>query len=130
MRKALVAVVLWGTVVSNSVSTLAHHSFAAEFNADKPVTLRGTVTRMDWINPHAWIYLNVKDASGKMVEWAVETAPPNSLIRRGFRKTSLKPGTELVINGFKARNGSTTANGYNLTLPDGQTLFLGSSVMG
>jgi hypothetical protein len=123
-------VVLGGGLMLGAVSTSAHHSFAAEFDATKPVTLRGVVTRMDWINPHAWIFLNVKDGSGSLVEWAVETAPPNSLIRRGFRKTSLKPGTEIVVNGFRAINGSRTANGYSLTLPDGQTLFLNSSGTG
>ena len=108
----------------------AHHAFAAEFDAKKPVKLRGTVTKMEWINPHAWIHVDVKKADGTVDEWMVEAGTPNTLLRRGFTKDSLKPGTEIVVDGYQSKDGSLRANGRDLTLPNGQTLFLGSSGTG
>lgn len=105
----------------------AHHSFAAEFDADKPVKLKGVVTRMDWFNPHAWIYLDVKGDDGKVVNWGIETGAPNALLRRGFTKDYLRPGTEIVVEGYRAKDGSMRANGSTVTLPDGKKLFLGTS---
>lgn len=105
----------------------AHHSFAAEFDADKPVKLKGVVTRMDWFNPHAWIYLDVKGDDGKVVNWGIETGAPNALLRRGFTKDYLRPGTEIVVEGYRAKDGSTRANGSTVTMPDGKKLFLGTS---
>jgi hypothetical protein len=105
----------------------AHHAFAAEFDAKKPVKLRGTVTKMEWINPHAWIHVDVKKADGTVDEWMVEAGTPNTLLRRGFTRDSLKPGTEIIVDGYQSKDGSLRANGRDVTLPDGKTLFLGSS---
>ncbi len=108
----------------------AHHAFAAEFDANKPIKLEGTVTKMDWINPHAWIYIDVKKSDGSVEQWAIEGGTPNAMFRRGFTKESLLPGTVIVVNGFQAKNGTLRANGRDLRLPDGRTLFVGSSGTG
>jgi hypothetical protein len=108
----------------------AHHAFSAEFDAKRPVKLRGVVTKMEWINPHSWIHIDVKDASGKVTAWMVEGGAPNALLRRGFTKTSLPVGTEVLIEGFQAKDGSNRANGRDITLPDGKKLFVGSSGTG
>ena len=108
----------------------AHHAFNAEFDANKPVKFRGTVTKMLWVNPHAWIYVDVKKPDGTSEEWAIETGTPNTLLRRGLTKESLKEGTEIVVDGYQAKDGRRRANGRDLTLPNGQTLFLGSSGTG
>ena len=105
---------------------VAHHSFAAEFDGSRPVTLTGTVTKMDWINPHAWLHMDVRGADGKVVSWMVEGGAPNALLRRGWNKNSLPPGTTVVVHGFRARDGSNRANGRDVTLPDGKKLFIGS----
>jgi hypothetical protein len=109
---------------------VAHHAFNAEFDANKPVKFRGTVTRMLWVNPHAWIYVDVKKPDGTSEEWAIETGTPNTLLRRGLTKEALKEGTEIVVDGYQAKDGRRRANGRDLTLPDGRTLFLGSSGTG
>lgn len=108
----------------------AHHAFGAEFDANKPIQLQGTVTRMEWINPHAWIHMEVTRPDGTVEQWMVEGGPPNSLVRRGFTKNSLLPGTEIVVDGYQAIDGSNRANGRDLTLPDGTHLFMGSSGTG
>ena len=105
----------------------AHHSFAAEFDIAKPVTLTGTVTQMEWINPHAWIHIDVKGPDGKTTSWMVEGGSPNILLRRGFTKHSLETGTEIVITGYQAKSGENRANGANITFKDGKRLFLGGS---
>jgi len=105
----------------------AHHAFAAEFDAKKPVKLKGTVTKMEWINPHAWIHIDVKKPDGTVDEWMIEAGTPNTLLRRGFTKDSLKAGTEVLVDGYQSKDGSLRANGRDITLPNGQTLFLGSS---
>jgi len=105
----------------------AHHAFAAEFDAKKPVKLRGTVTKMEWINPHTWIYMDVKKPDGTVEEWMIEAGTPNTLLRRGFTRDSLKAGTEVLVDGYQSKDGSLRANGRDLTLPDGKTLFLGSN---
>jgi hypothetical protein len=105
----------------------AHHAFAAEFDIKKPIKLQGTVTGMDWINPHAWIHIDVKGPDGKAVNWMVEGGSPNVLLRRGFTKDSLLPGTEVIVEGYQAKSGENRANGANITFKDGKRLFLGGS---
>ena len=109
----------------------AHHAFAAEFDATKPVKFeKAIVTRMDWVNPHVWIYVDVPQADGTVEKWAIEAGTPNVLFRRGFTKEAMLPGTTIVVEGYRAKDGSRRANGRDLTLPDGRTLFLGSSGTG
>jgi len=117
-------------LVFAAVPLAAHHAFTAEFDAQQPVTLHGTVTKVEWTNPHAWINLDVKGEDGQVVAWRVEAGAPNALLRRGFTKNYLPPGAEIVVQGFKAKDGSNRANGSNVTTPDGKRLFLGSSGTG
>jgi len=112
------------------VQVAAHHSFAAEFDAKRPVKLRGTVVKMEWINPHSWIHIDVRDASGKVERWMVEGGAPNALLRRGWNKASLPEGTEILVEGFQAKDGANRANGRDITFPDGRKLFVGSSGTG
>jgi len=108
----------------------AHHAFAAEYDANRPMTLRGTVTKVDWINPHAWIYIDVKDTDGNIVAWKIETGAPNALIRRGFKRDSIPAGSEILVDGYQAKNGSNMVNGKSVTFADGRSLFVGSSGTG
>ena len=117
-------------VVMAAGAAFAHHSFSAEYDDKKPLKLTGTVTTMKWSNPHAWIYVDVKDKGGKVVKWAFETGGANALYRRGWRKEDLAPGTVLTIDAFQARNGKPTANATSILLPDGKRLFAGSSAPG
>ncbi len=128
MRTKL-AVVVAGLLL-NTATASAHHAFAAEFDAKKPVKLRGTVTRMEWINPHAWIHIAVKGQDGNVVNWMIEAGTPNTLFRRGFTRDSLVPGTEIFVDGYQAKDGSNRANGRDVTFTDGRKLFLGSSGTG
>jgi hypothetical protein len=105
----------------------AHHSFAAEFDASKPVKLHGVVTKMDWINPHSWIHMDVTGDDGKVVNWMIECGSPNTLFRRGLTKDSLPAGTEINVDGYLAKDGENKANGRDVTLADGRKLFLGTS---
>ena len=112
------------------VWAMAHHAFAAEFDGNKPVQLKGTIIKMEWVNPHAWIYVAVKKPDGTVETWMIEGGTPNTLVRRGLRKTDVQAGTEIVVEGYRAKDGSTRANGKNITLPDGRQLFLGSEATG
>jgi hypothetical protein len=109
---------------------LAHHAFSAEFDANKPVHLEGVVSRVEFINPHAWIHVDVKGQNGKVTAWMIEAGSPNVLLRRGVTKSTLTPGTRVVVDGYQAKDGSMRANGRDITLPDGRKLFLGSSGTG
>jgi hypothetical protein len=129
MAGAAVASALLGGAVA-----LAHHAFAAEFDANKPVNLRGPVTRVEWINPHAWIHIDSKNADGSTTAWMVEGGTPNTLLRRGITKDSLTIGTEIVVRGYQSKDAlckpKCRANGRDVTFPDGRKLFMGSSGTG
>ncbi|HTA44678.1 MAG TPA: DUF6152 family protein [Bryobacteraceae bacterium] len=105
----------------------AHHAFAAEFDVNMPVSVKGTITKVEWVNPHAWLYVDVKDADGKVVNWRFELGPPNALFRLGWKKDSIAAGTEVAITGFRAKAQETVANGRSIILPDGRELFSGGS---
>ena len=106
---------------------LAHHAFAAEFDSNAPIKLHGTVTKMEWINPHAWIYIDVKKPDGTVEKWMIEGGTPNTLLRRGFTKNSLLPGMEIIVDGYQAKDRSLRANGRDITFLDGKKLFMGTS---
>ena len=130
MRLQRVLITTFAALLLINTAVSAHHSFAAEFDSNKPIQLKGTVTRVEWINPHTWIHMAVKDADGKTEEWMIEGGTPNTLLRRGLTKTSLPEGTEIVVDGYRAKNGSNRANGRDVTFPDGRKLFMGSSGTG
>jgi hypothetical protein len=130
MKLAITAVVAGLALSGWASSASAHHAFAAEFDANKPVNFKGTITKMEWVNPHSWLHIAVKQSDGTVINWAVEAGTPNVLFRRGFTKDTLKPGTDVVVDGYQAKDGSNRANGRDLTLPDGRQLFLGSSGTG
>jgi hypothetical protein len=131
MRMKLGIVVIAGLAICGGTARVsAHHAFAAEFDANKPVSFKGTITKMEWVNPHTWLHVDVKKPDGAVENWAIEAGTPNVLFRRGFTKESLLPGTEVVVEGYQAKDGSHRANGRDLTFPDGRKLFLGSSGTG
>ena len=108
----------------------AHHAFSAEFDAKRPVTLRGTVVKVEWINPHSWFHVDVKTPDGKVQRWMVEAGNPNNLFRRGWSRDVISPGMEIVVDGYQAKDASRRANGRDLTFPDGRKLFMVSSGTG
>jgi len=129
--KFLVAVMCAGLAwLATARSASAHHAFAAEYDGTKPIKLRGTVIMMEWINPHSWIHIEVKNSDGTISKWMIEAGAPNSLIRRGWNKNSLLPGTEILVEGFQAKDGELRANGRDITFADGRKMFVGSSGTG
>ena len=127
MRIKLGVVIAAAALLLAAVPVWAHHAFAAEFDATKPVKFHGTVTKMEWINPHAWIHIYVKGDNGIVTPWMIEAAAPNALLRRGWTKQSLLAGTEIVVEGYQAKDGANRANGSIITFTDGKKLFVGSS---
>ena len=130
MRTRLAILIAGAALMFVTTHASAHHAFAAEFDATKPVKLRGTVVKMEWINPHTWIHLDVKTPKGTVERWMVEGGPPNALYRRGFSQKSLPQGSEIVVEGFRAKDGSLRCNGRDITFADGRRLFVGSSGTG
>ena len=120
------AIALAGACFGTALPVHAHHAFAAEFDANQPITLEGVVTRIEWINPHAWIHIDVADDDGNVESWMIEAGSPNTLVRRGMTRDSIPRGTAVVVFGYRHRNGSNAANGRDVTLPDGSKLFLSS----
>jgi len=111
-------------------SASAHHAFAAEFDANKPIVLKGKVVKTEWVNPHSWVHIEVAGPDGKTATWSIECGAPNALLRRGWSKNSLPIGSEIVVDGFQAKDGSRTANAKDITTADGQKMFVGSSGVG
>lgn len=130
MRTSLVMAVAGMLMLGTGAPLVAHHAFSAEFDSTKPVTLKGKVTKMEWINPHAWLHMEVRGSDGKVISWAVEGGAPNALLRRGWNRNSVPIGTEIVVEGYRAKDGSNRANGRDVTLANGTKLFLGSSGTG
>ncbi len=128
-RKLAIAAGLMG-LLGAAVPAWAHHAFAAEFDAKKPVHLEGTLTEVELINPHSWIHVDVKGADGTVTNWMVEAGSPNVLLRRGFNKNTIAKGTLVIVEGYQSKDGSNRANGRDITLPNGQKLFLGSTGTG
>jgi len=130
MRSKVLLTVLGVGFLMASGTVRAHHAFTAEFDANQPIVLKGIVSKAEWVNPHSWVYLDVKDDAGKTTTWAIECGAPNALLRRGWNKNSLPIGSEIVVDGYRAKNGSSTANAKDITFPDGKKLFMGSSGTG
>jgi DNA/RNA endonuclease YhcR with UshA esterase domain len=127
MRKRLIPLVILGGLLAAAAPVFAHHSFSAEYDINKPITLKGTLVKMEWVNPHGWIHITVKDDNGTLETWDVEFGAPTSLLKRGLRKTDFPEGIEVTVSGYRAKNGTRTVNGSSVKLPDGRTLFTGSS---
>ena len=123
--KAKLLLILVGGFLLATVPASAHHSFAAEFDVERPVTLQGVLTKMEWVNPHGWLYIDVTQDDGTVVNWAIEAGGPNALLRRGLRKTDFPIGLEILVEGYAAKSGAPKANGQTVTLTDGRDFFLG-----
>jgi hypothetical protein len=126
-RMRTTAAIIGAVLFLAAAPAWAHHAFAAEFDSTKPITLRGTVTKVEWINPHSWIHVDVKSPDGTVVSWMVEGGSPNALVRRGVTKNLIPEGTEVVVDGYRAKDGTNRANGRNITLADGRKLAVGST---
>jgi hypothetical protein len=130
MKRLYAALVAAAALMLAAAPARAHHAFAAEFDAKRPVHLEGVVTQVELINPHTWIHVDVKGPDGKVTSWMVEAGSPNVLLRRGFNKNTVQKGTPVIVEGYQSKDGSMRANGKDITLPDGKKLFLGSSGTG
>jgi uncharacterized protein DUF6152 len=130
MRRHILVGIAGVSLTLAAAPLYAHHAFSSEFDADKPLQLSGTVSKMEWVNPHAWIHIEVKKPDGKVEEWMIEGGTPNTLMRRGVSRDTLKIGTEVKVSGYQAKDGSNRANGRDITYPDGRKLFLGSTGTG
>jgi len=130
MRLISTIVLVTVALVAAAPPVRAHHAFASEFDARKPIKFTATVTKMEWINPHSWMHVEVKKPDGTVEAWMIEAGSPNSLFRRGINKNTVKPGMVVVVDGYQARDGSRRANGRDVTLPEGRRLFLGSGGTG
>jgi hypothetical protein len=130
MRTNALFLLVGGAIAIGADRAAAHHSFAAEFDSNKPVQLKGTVAKVEWINPHTWFHIDVKQPDGSVTRWMVEGGTPNTLLRNGLKRDSLPTGTEIVVDGYRAKNGTNRANGRDITFPDGRKLFVGSSGTG
>ncbi|MBV9504926.1 MAG: hypothetical protein JO323_07970 [Acidobacteriia bacterium] len=130
MRRRVAIAIAGAVLLAAAAPVWAHHAFAQEFDEKKPVTLKGTVTKWELINPHSWIHLDVKNGDGSVTAWMIEGGSPNNLFRLGFSKDSLPPGTEILVEGYQAKDGANRAVGKNLTFSDGKRLFLGGSAPG
>ena len=128
MSNKLFFAVAGAALLLAAMPAAAHHAFAAEFDVNKPVKVHGTITKIDWVNPHSWIYVDVKDADGKVTNWHFELGAPNALFRLGWKKDAIPAGLEVDISGYRAKSGEPVGNARSLTLPNGKELFTGGSV--
>jgi len=126
MKQKLV-ICMAGVLLAAALPLLAHHSFAAEYDGNAKLTLKGTIAKIDWMNPHIWIYIDAKDEAGKVTRWQCEGGPPNSLTRNGWTKDAVKSGDEVTIEGFRAKDGTNTCNSRSIKMPDGRTVFAGTA---
>jgi Family of unknown function (DUF6152) len=128
MRKSGLLTAVAAVLLSAVAPVVAHHAFSAEFDQSKPIKLSGEITKLEWTNPHAWLFIDVKGPDGKVVNWRLEMGAPNALLRAGWSRSDIKPGTEVTISGFLARAGGSVGNAFQVRLPDGRDLFAASSV--